>query len=103
VPPAAPATEPIVPPARNGATAPNGDRAVAVELGPVVLADAPAGTGRQENDDEDGDQADPQEVRRQIAAASRSFDPDHQVRRAMDAFFSPSAFPNDRERGAPDH
>ena len=29
------------------------------------------------------------EVRRQIAVATRSFDPDHQIRRAMDAFLSP--------------
>jgi diguanylate cyclase (GGDEF)-like protein len=29
-------------------------------------------------------------VRRQIAVATRSFDPDHQIRRAMDAFLSPS-------------
>jgi diguanylate cyclase (GGDEF)-like protein len=28
-------------------------------------------------------------VRRQIAVATRSFDPDHQIRRAMDAFLSP--------------
>jgi diguanylate cyclase (GGDEF)-like protein len=86
---------------RNGTpTAPADDRAVAVELGPVIVAEPPA-AGRQENDEDE--QADPQEVRRQIAAASRSFDPDHQVRRAMDAFFSPSAFPNDHDRSAPDH
>lgn len=35
------------------------------------------------------DEADPLEVRRRIVTASRSFDPDDQVRRAMDAFFSP--------------
>lgn len=103
-PPARPAasaagTGAATPPSRNGiAVAPNGDRAVAVELGPVLVGDAsPAREG------DDDDQADPQEVRRQIAAASRSFDPDHQVRRAMDAFFSPSALPNDHERTTPDH
>jgi diguanylate cyclase (GGDEF)-like protein len=80
----------------NGGTAPREDRAVAVELGPVVVTEP----GREGDDD---DQADPQEVRRQIATASRSFDPDHQVRRAMDAFFSPSAYPSDQERTAPDH
>ncbi len=36
------------------------------------------------------DEPDPTEVRRQIAAASRSFDPDHQIRRAMDAFLGPT-------------
>ena len=93
-------TEVTPPPSRNGvATAPNGDRAVAVELGPVVVGE----TASARNDNDEDDQADPQEVRRQIAAASRSFDPDHQVRRAMDAFFSPSALPNDHERTTPDH
>ena len=41
-----------------------------------------------------GDQSEEEEpdaavVRRQIAVATRSFDPDHQIRRAMDAFLSP--------------
>jgi hypothetical protein len=40
-------------------------------------------------------------VRRQIEAASRSFDPDHQIRRAMDAFLSPGAA--ERDRPTPDH
>jgi hypothetical protein len=80
----------------GGATAPAADRAVAVELGPVVAADA--GAARPEIDDAE---ADPQDVRRQIAAASRSFDPDHQIRRAMDAFLSPA--PNDPDRPTPDH
>ena len=40
----------------------------------------------EQPDDEEPDAA---EVRRQIAVATRSFDPDHQVRRAMDAFLSP--------------
>jgi hypothetical protein len=49
------------------------------------------------------------EVRRRIATASRSFDPDHQVRRAMDAFFSPSIPPTvappiaEHERPGPEH
>jgi diguanylate cyclase (GGDEF)-like protein len=80
-------------------SAPAEDRAVAVELGPVVGGDGPASaptTAREEVDD-----ADPQEVRRRIASASRSFDPDHQIRRAMDAFLSP--VPGDRERSTPDH
>jgi diguanylate cyclase (GGDEF)-like protein len=50
---------------------------------------------------EEVDDADPMEVRRRIATASRSFDPDHQIRRAMDAFLSPVG--NDHERPTPDH
>ena len=63
--------------------APSVSRAMAVPLGPIVTPDA---NGATEIDDAEPD---PQEVRRRIATASRSFDPDHQVRRAMDAFFSP--------------
>jgi diguanylate cyclase (GGDEF)-like protein len=44
----------------------------------LAIADQP--------EDEEPDAA---EVRRQIAVATRSFDPDHQIRRAMDAFLSP--------------
>ena len=62
---------------------PAASRAVAMPLGPIALSDA---KGSTEVDDAEPD---PQEVRRRIATASRSFDPDHQVRRAMDAFFSP--------------
>jgi diguanylate cyclase (GGDEF)-like protein len=71
-------------------------RSVAVELGPM-LVDEPAShrTG------EEVDDADPQEVRRRIATASRSFDPDHQIRRAMDAFLSPVGPEGDRK--TPDH
>jgi diguanylate cyclase (GGDEF)-like protein len=73
--------------ARNGVTAPREDRAVAVELGPIVSADEAR---------HDDSEADPQDVRRQIETASRSFDPDHQIRRAMDAFLSPGATERDR-------
>jgi diguanylate cyclase (GGDEF)-like protein len=56
---------------------------------------------RPETEIDDGE-ADPQVVRRQIATASQSFDPDHQIRRAMDAFLSPRS--TDRERPTPpDH
>ena len=77
-------------------TAPQEDRAVAVELGPIVAPEPALGARHDEVDD-----ADPQEVRRRIASASRSFDPDHQIRRAMDAFLSP--VPDDREHRTPDH
>lgn len=77
-------------------TAPREDRAVAVELGPIPVGEPGSGSRQEEVDD-----ADPQEVRRRIASASRSFDPDHQIRRAMDAFLSP--VPDERERRTPDH
>ncbi|HEX7171839.1 MAG TPA: GGDEF domain-containing protein [Candidatus Limnocylindria bacterium] len=100
--PAAPRGEVVEPP--GAPPAPADDRAVAVPLGPVV---PPEITGRDvEADDAEPD---PMEVRRRIATASRSFDPDHQVRRAMDAFFSPSIPPTvappiaDHERPGPEH
>jgi len=44
------------------------------------------------------DEPDPADVRRQIAAARRNMDPDHQIRRAMDAFLSsPSPSTSDVE------
>jgi hypothetical protein len=55
---------------------------------------APATGGNGAHDATDEDEADPSEVRRQIAAARRNMDPDHQIRRAMDAFLSPTR-PND--------
>jgi diguanylate cyclase (GGDEF)-like protein len=56
---------------------------------------APVEMGPSSNGHGD-DEPDPGEVRRQIAAASRSFDPDHQIRRAMDAFLGPMSDPRDR-------
>jgi diguanylate cyclase (GGDEF)-like protein len=101
---AAAVAEPMHPPSaaearpRNGATAPSEDRAVAVELGPVVVAEE-----RLAKSDAGDDEPDAQVVRRQIAAASRSFDPDHQIRRAMDAFLSPTAGERDaRDTRTPD-
>ncbi|MBA3688571.1 MAG: GGDEF domain-containing protein [Chloroflexi bacterium] len=47
------------------------------------------------------DEPDPADVRRQIAAARRNMDPDHQIRRAMDAFLSsPTSSRADREQGS---
>ncbi len=100
--------------------APREDRAIAVELGSAPEPAAPppprqvaprpaAATPPPPSDEEDEargheadeeDQADAGEVRRQIAHASRSFDPDHQIRRAMDAFLSPIG--QDAERRTPD-
>lgn len=80
----------------NGASAPPEERAVPVELGPVRPEAATAANGADEEDE-----ADAQTVRRQIAAASRSFDPDHQIRRAMDAFLSPT--PVERDASGREH
>ena len=47
------------------------------------------------------DEPDPADVRRQIARARRNMDPDHQIRRAMDAFLSsPTSSRADRERSS---
>jgi diguanylate cyclase (GGDEF)-like protein len=100
-PEAAPEPAPVA--AASQASAPADDRAIAVPLGPIV---PPQVTGRDVEPDDA--EPDPMEVRRRIATASRSFDPDHQVRRAMDAFFSPSIPtavppPVDHERTGPEH
>jgi diguanylate cyclase (GGDEF)-like protein len=72
-------------------------RAVPVEAR-AVMVDKPIPSHRPGEEEDD---ADPMEVRRRIATASRSFDPDHQIRRAMDAFLSPVG--NDHEPRTPDH
>jgi diguanylate cyclase (GGDEF)-like protein len=106
-PPAGPAPAPVSsspPPAERrrdaatAVTAPTEDRAVAVRLGPILVPDPPSASRHEEVDD-----ADPQEVRRRIASASRSFDPDHQIRRAMDAFLSPVPRERDHERPSADN
>jgi diguanylate cyclase (GGDEF)-like protein len=80
---------------------------VAVELGPIVRELEPEVEHEPDSEPEDGDgddtEPDAQEVRRRIATASRSFDPDDQVRRAMDAFFSPSPRRTREERASPEH
>lgn len=98
--PAAAGAPPSRQPAREPAAVPIAApevRAVAVELGPVVTDDPPSHRAAEEEDD-----ADPQEVRSRIATASRSFDPDHQIRRAMDAFLSPVGTDGDT-RTTPEH
>ena len=57
-------------------------------------APAPAKAPEPEHETLEEDEADPSEVRRHIATARRNLDPDHQIRRAMDAFLSPTR-PND--------
>ena len=92
------ATSPHAPATDATAEMRHADRAVAVPLGPVVEPEASAAEPEQ-----DDAEPDPMDVRRNIATASRSFDPDDQVRRAMDAFFSPSPPPPAEERAAQEH
>ncbi|MDP9251295.1 MAG: diguanylate cyclase, partial [Chloroflexota bacterium] len=48
----------------------------------------PVGLGGASHEPAEEDEPDPREMRRQIAAASRNMDPDHQIRKAMDVFLS---------------
>jgi diguanylate cyclase (GGDEF)-like protein len=61
-----------------------------VATAPEPDAAAPANPTDGAREAPEDDEADPSEVRRQIAAARRNMDPDHQIRRAMDAFLSPT-------------
>jgi diguanylate cyclase (GGDEF)-like protein len=61
---------------------PEGDPAVA------VAAVRARGAGGNSHEPTDEAEPDPGEVRKQIAAARLNMDPDHQIRRAMDAFLS---------------
>jgi diguanylate cyclase (GGDEF)-like protein len=82
----------------------------AAEKAPAPVAAAPpataftveaAKTNGSTHDAHGEDEPDPADVRRQIAAARRNMDPDHQIRRAMDAFLSSPPTPRaDRERGS---
>jgi diguanylate cyclase (GGDEF)-like protein len=94
-PPAQPPPVIEVPPAAAepaAADQPTAAAAIAVEPEqdpvPVMTAGEPA------HETLEDDEATPSEVRRNIATARRNMDPDHQIRRAMDAFLSPSR-PND--------
>jgi diguanylate cyclase (GGDEF)-like protein len=58
-----------------------------VEARPTTVPVMATGHSHESFGDEE---ADPTVVRRQIAAARRNMDPDHQIRRAMDAFLSPT-------------
>ena len=90
VPPAA--APPVAAEAPVTAQEPTAAAAIAVEpeqdTVPVMAASEPA------HETLEDDEATPSEVRRNIATARRNMDPDHQIRRAMDAFLSPSR-PND--------
>ncbi len=77
----------------NGGLAERSEPAVAE---PVAVAESVAVADAEIDDGE----PDAQDVRRNIANASQSFDTDHQIRRAMDAFLSPLG--PERERRTPD-
>ena len=86
------AAPPVAAAAPVTAPEPTAAAAIAVEPEqgsvPVMAASEPA------HETLEDDEATPSEVRRNIATARRNMDPDHQIRRAMDAFLSPSR-PND--------
>ncbi|MGH2428909.1 MAG: hypothetical protein ACRDGV_08505, partial [Candidatus Limnocylindria bacterium] len=86
--------EAVAPSAVSAAGAP-APAAAAGQLHPVEMA-SPSDTNGAPAGGED--EPDPSEVRRQIAVANRSFDPDHQIRRAMDAFLGPMPGPPDDHR-----
>jgi diguanylate cyclase (GGDEF)-like protein len=73
-------------PAASPAPAAQAAAAVGVGVGAAPVAARRGGGNSHEPTDED--EPDPGEVRRQIAAARLNMDPDHQIRRAMDAFLS---------------
>lgn len=84
--------EPVAAGATSAPTAPPDS-----ELRPVEMAQDPdGGNGAGASEPTGEEEPDPSEVRRQIASASRSFDPDHQIRRAMDAFLGPMRDGRDR-------
>jgi diguanylate cyclase (GGDEF)-like protein len=99
--PRAEAVEPAAAP-----VAPAAQPAVVAEAAPPSAAtaftiDAAATNGSQHHEGHGEDEPDPADVRRQIAAARRNMDPDHQIRRAMDAFLSsPTPSRVDSERGS---
>jgi diguanylate cyclase len=106
----APAEIPATPPPAAVTSVPIESDAVAVAIDermstPVVTLDRPHVVGvsqvsvpvvepRMAVNHQDAvieeEDSDPSEVRRHIAAAQRNMDPDHQIRRAMDAFLSPT-------------
>jgi diguanylate cyclase (GGDEF)-like protein len=96
-PPVVPASAPIAPSAPSipsALPAPSSASRPSSAPFPVRPAAINGSTASQESHGED--EPDPADVRRQIAAARRNMDPDHQIRRAMDAFLSsPSARPSD--------
>lgn len=102
------ANEPSEPAPADASTlepGPAAPTAVAVDAPPRSTATAfaveAAKTNGSHQEGHGEDEPDPVDVRRQIAAARRNMDPDHQIRRAMDAFLSsPTSSRADREQSS---
>ncbi len=62
-----------------------------------VSVSTPAREVEEDADSTEDDEPDPGEFRRHIAAAQRNLDPDYQIRRAMDAFLSPTGPNGERD------
>jgi hypothetical protein len=96
VPPSPPVMEPAaftVEPAPDVEAVPEPEVAPDVEAVPDVEprpTTVPVMAAAKSHESFGDEEADPTVVRRQIAAARRNMDPDHQIRRAMDAFLSPT-------------
>ena len=91
-PTAAPGPTPMAEPSRASAAPPSTAASFTVESGT---------TNGSSHEAHGEDEPDPADVRRHIAAARRNMDPDHQIRRAMDAFLSsPTSSRADREAGS---
>lgn len=86
---AAPAPGPVAAPAPTILRGPEADRVVRA-AGTATATLPPPSLAELEEPAED-DEPDPSEFRRHIAAARLNMDPDHQIRRAMDAFLSPGS------------
>jgi hypothetical protein len=99
------ASEPAAADAPKVESSPVATATVAVDAPPRSTAAAfaveAAKTNGSHHEGHGEDEPDPVDVRRQIAAARRNMDPDHQIRRAMDAFLSsPTTSRGDREQGS---
>jgi len=98
--PATPA--PAQPPTAAAAPNPMAEPSVATAPTPSTAASftVESGTTNGSSHEAHGeDEPDPADVRRHIAAARRNMDPDHQIRRAMDAFLSsPTSSRAEREQ-----
>jgi diguanylate cyclase (GGDEF)-like protein len=77
-----------IPPAPSASARAAPAAAVAAVAAVAGVAPVAGRTGGNSHEPTDEEEPDPGEVRKQIAAARLNMDPDHQIRRAMDAFLS---------------
>jgi diguanylate cyclase (GGDEF)-like protein len=101
VPPVAVAALPVVEETRDEVAFPPPSTPVVAEpvgvTRPAAVAAVPARPEPDEADGTEDDEPDPGEFRRHIAAAQRNLDPDYHIRRAMDAFLSPTHHSGERD------